>query len=111
MKCPRCHHHSETGAEFCEECAAPFTQVCAKCCRQLSPTATFCPECANPTGLPPASPPAQRFDSPSSYTPQHLAEKILTSKSALGGKRLFTLSVEPSSRPDSAATPGRSASS
>src|SRR5262249_52710027 len=28
-----------------------------------------------------------RFDSPESYTPKHLAEKILTSKSALEGER------------------------
>jgi class 3 adenylate cyclase len=32
-------------------------------------------------------PPAQRFDSPEFYTPRHLAEKILTSKSALEGER------------------------
>jgi hypothetical protein len=32
-------------------------------------------------------PPAQRFDVPDAYTPKHLAEKILTSKSALEGER------------------------
>jgi zinc ribbon protein len=63
--------------------------VCAKCGRPLSPTAKFCPECAHPTGLPAAPPPKQRFDSPESYTytPKHLAEKILMSKSALEGER------------------------
>jgi class 3 adenylate cyclase len=30
---------------------------------------------------------AQRFISPESYTPKHLAEKILASKSALEGER------------------------
>jgi len=35
----------------------------------------------------PNRPTAQRFDSPQSYTPRHLAEKILTSKSALEGER------------------------
>ena len=31
--------------------------------------------------------PADRFPSPESYTPKHLAERILTSKAALEGER------------------------
>jgi class 3 adenylate cyclase len=53
----------------------------------LSATAKFCPACAHPTGLSATTPAAQRFGSPESYTPKHLAEKILTSKSALEGER------------------------
>jgi class 3 adenylate cyclase/tetratricopeptide (TPR) repeat protein len=53
----------------------------------LSVAAKFCPRCAHPTSLSAAPRPAQRFDSPESYTPKHLAEKILTSKSALEGER------------------------
>jgi hypothetical protein len=87
MKCPRCQHANEPGANFCEECAASLPQACAQCGRPLSATAKFCPERAHPTGLSAAPPPAQRFDSPESYTPKHLAEKILTSKSALEGER------------------------
>jgi Adenylate and Guanylate cyclase catalytic domain/Double zinc ribbon len=87
MKCPRCQYANEAGAKFCEECAAPLARACAKCGRPLSPTARFCPECAHPTGLSAAPPPAQRFDSPESYTPKHLAAKILTSRSALEGER------------------------
>src|SRR5215831_17258699 len=87
MRCLRCQHENEADAKFCEECAAPLARACAKCGRQLTPAAKFCPECAHPTGLSPAPPPAQRFDSPESYTPKHLAEKILTSKAALEGER------------------------
>jgi class 3 adenylate cyclase/predicted ATPase len=87
MKCPRCQRENEAGAKFCEECATPLARACAKCGRPLSPTAKFCPECAHPTGLSAAPPSAPRFDSPESYTPRHLAEKILTSKSALEGER------------------------
>jgi class 3 adenylate cyclase len=87
MTCPRCRHENEAGAKFCEECATPLARACAKCGRPLSPTAKFCPECAHPTGLSAAPPAAQRFDSPGSYTPKHLAEKILTSKTALEGER------------------------
>src|SRR5262249_11822889 len=87
MQCPRCQRANEAGAKFCEECAAPLAGACAKCGRQLSPTAKFCPECAHPTGLSTAPPPAQRFGSPQSYTPKHLAERILTSKSSVEGER------------------------
>src|SRR2546426_689188 len=87
MPCPRCQHENEAGAKFCEECAAPLARACGKCGRPLSPTAKFCPECAHPTGPSAAPAPAQRFDSPESYTPKPLAEKIVTSKSALEGER------------------------
>ncbi len=87
MKCPRCQHGNEAGAKFCEECAAPLARTCTHCGRQLYPTAKFCPECARPTGLTPTSSTAQRFGSPETYTPKHLAEKILTSRAALEGER------------------------
>jgi class 3 adenylate cyclase len=87
MKCPRCQHQNEAGARFCEECAAPLARACAACGRPLSPTAKFCPECAHPTTPSVAPTPAQRFGSPEAYTPKHLAEKILTSRSALEGER------------------------
>jgi class 3 adenylate cyclase/tetratricopeptide (TPR) repeat protein len=87
MQCPRCQHENEAGAKFCEECAAPLARTCSHCGRQLSATAKFCPECAQPVSPTAPAPAAQRFISPESYTPKHLAEKILTSKSALEGER------------------------
>jgi class 3 adenylate cyclase len=87
MKCPRCQQENEAGAKFCEECAAPLARTCGNCGRQLSATAKFCPECAHPASPATPAPTSQRFISPESYTPKHLAEKILTSKSALEGER------------------------
>ena len=84
MRCPRCQHGNETGAKFCEECAAPLARTCAGCGHQLSATAKFCPECARPVA---AASSAGHFVSPQDYTPKHLAEKILTSKAALEGER------------------------
>src|SRR5262245_18330073 len=83
MKCPRCQHANRPGATFCEECATPLT--CSNCGSQLSPTAKFCPECAHPVAG--ATPPDARFASPQSYTPRHLAERIINSKTALEGER------------------------
>src|SRR5215831_5544113 len=80
MKCPRNPPH----AKFCLECAAPLALRCASCGTELPAGAKFCFECATPVSAPGSAP---RFDSPESYTPKHLAEKILTSKSALEGER------------------------
>src|SRR5712691_8418868 len=85
MKCPRCQHENPPQAKFCLECGARFAVACAQCGTQLPVGAKFCLECGTPTdshGTEPA-----RFASPQSYTPKHLAEKILTSKAALEGER------------------------
>src|SRR5215467_7366327 len=51
----------------------------------MSPTAKFCSECAHPIGVTVLA--EARFGSPDSYTPRHLAEKILRSRAALEGER------------------------
>ena len=85
MKCPECEFENRPQAKFCEECAAPLGRTCANCGNQLSATAKFCPECAHPVARSPAAQP--RFTSPENYTPKHLAEKILNTKSAMAGER------------------------
>jgi class 3 adenylate cyclase/tetratricopeptide (TPR) repeat protein len=84
MKCSKCGHENRIGAKFCEECAAPLARACPNCGSPVSITAKFCSECAHPLL---AAGPEPRFASPKSYTPKHLAEKILTSKTALEGER------------------------
>src|SRR5215831_16779116 len=83
MKCPRCQHDNPQGARFCEECASPLARTCSNCGTALSATAKFCHACAHPVASG-ASTPSR---APDSYTPKHLAEKILTSKAALEGER------------------------
>jgi class 3 adenylate cyclase/tetratricopeptide (TPR) repeat protein len=83
MKCPRCQHDNPQGARFCEECATPLARTCSNCGTPLSDTAKFCHACAHPVAVGAGAPPR----SPDSYTPKHLAEKILTSKAALEGER------------------------
>jgi class 3 adenylate cyclase/tetratricopeptide (TPR) repeat protein len=84
MKCPRCQQESPPQARFCLECAAPLAPGCANCGTQLPAGAKFCFECATPVSAP-GSPP--RFASPETYTPKHLAERIINSKAALEGER------------------------
>ena len=84
MKCARCDHENPAGVKFCGECGARLESACPACRASNPPTNKFCHECGAPlTG----GPPAAKFTSPQSYTPRHLAEKILTSKSALEGER------------------------
>jgi hypothetical protein len=85
MPCPRCQRENRSQAKFCEECGAPLARSCGHCGAALSTAAKFCSECGRATGVPPE--PEARFASRHAYTPKHLAEKILTSKSALEGER------------------------
>src|SRR5512138_1450715 len=85
MKCPQCQHENPPQAKFCLECGARVTLTCTKCRSELPAGAKFCLECGAPVAS--ATTAEARFTSPESYTPKHLAEKILTSKSALEGER------------------------
>ena len=83
MKCSGCGHENREAAKFCEECAAPLGRKCTGCGAELRPVAKFCDVCATPVAIAPLP----RAADPRSYTPKHLAEKILTSRSALEGER------------------------
>ena len=79
--CPACGHENRETAKFCEACAVALQRVCAGCGCALRPTAKFCDECGQSATGSAAHP------SPASYTPKHLAEKILSSRAALEGER------------------------
>jgi class 3 adenylate cyclase len=83
MKCPRCQHENPAGTRFCGQCAAPLPAVCPSCGASNPPENNFCGQCATPLSKPARA----HFGAPEFYTPRHLAEKILTSRSALEGER------------------------
>ena len=83
MQCPRCRAENRDGLRFCEDCGSRLTVACPQCGGELAPGKRFCGACGAPaTGQSAAH--AARLES---YTPKHLVEKILTSKSALEGER------------------------
>jgi len=83
MTCPWCQHENPAGARFCGQCAAPLTTICSACGANNLLENRFCDQC----GAPQERASAPRFGSPQAYTPKHLAERILTSRSALEGER------------------------
>src|SRR5436309_1195227 len=88
MKCPRCQAENRERARFCRECGATFGAVCSSCGAKVEAGSKFCDGCGAPVDATTApGPGSSRFASPESYTPKHLAERILTSKSALEGER------------------------
>ena len=84
MKCSRCQHENPSALKFCGECGARLAALCASCGAANSPEQKFCGECGTKLSADSAK---ARLPSPDSYTPKHLAEKILTSKAALEGER------------------------
>ncbi len=84
MRCPKCQAENLPDAAFCELCGSTLELACSACGAGNRPPAKFCRKCSAPlTGAPAARP----SGSPAAYTPRHLAEKILTSRSALEGER------------------------
>ena len=84
MNCPRCQHDNPSGVKFCGECGARLESACTSCGAANPPGNKFCGQCGAALVQAPA---AAKVSSPEVYTPKHLAEKILTSKSALEGER------------------------
>ncbi|MBI4560956.1 MAG: zinc-ribbon domain-containing protein, partial [Candidatus Rokubacteria bacterium] len=83
MTCPRCQAQNREGVRFCEECGARLALACPSCGADVTADMKFCGACGAPL---PVQPP-ERFAAPQAYTPKHLAERILTSRSALEGER------------------------
>jgi double zinc ribbon protein len=84
MRCPACGFENASGIKFCGECGALLKLKCSSCGFENALGIKFCGECGKPLAevAKPGAPPDHR-----SYTPKHLAEKILTSRGALEGER------------------------
>jgi len=77
MRCPRCEFENLDGSNFCIECGSALRPRCPRCGLDNVTRAKFCAECGTPlTGQSSALAPAHPQPL-LSYTPNHLAEKIL----------------------------------
>jgi uncharacterized Zn finger protein (UPF0148 family) len=90
VNCPSCNHANRESAQFCKDCGTRFAKTCTSCHTELRAGAKFCDTCGSPTATvedSEAIEPSARERNPRDYTPKHLADKILQSKSALEGER------------------------
>src|SRR5262245_52066056 len=101
MPCAQCQADNPKGNRFCEQCGTPLEARCSQCNTPIRPGARFCGVCgyrlvepetrgqpfvSQPpiTSLPPETDYHSRL---AAYTPKHLADKVLTTRSALEGER------------------------
>jgi class 3 adenylate cyclase len=86
MNCPKCDFDNREGVKFCEGCGAKLELVCPECRATVPPDRRFCGECGHDLSKPEEAKPLD-YDKPHSYTPKHLADKILTTRSSIEGER------------------------
>src|SRR5918911_221285 len=97
MRCFSCQFDNPPAMKFCGQCGAQLAQLCPRCGAENQPTFHFCGQCgaALTAPQPPAADTAGDLEQTSrhhaarrqGYTPPHLAEKILRSRSVLEGER------------------------
>jgi adenylate cyclase len=91
VQCSACSHENPDGNRFCGGCGAALAKACPSCSHSNPPDHRFCGACGAglEAGAPSPSAPAPEAPErdPRAYTPKHLADKILQSKSALEGER------------------------
>lgn len=86
MRCSRCQSDNPAEADFCIECGALMEFHCPKCGAITPATGKFCKKCG--ADLRESKPtPAIDYSQPLSYTPKHLAEKILAARTTVEGER------------------------
>src|ERR1043166_3397056 len=97
MRCRSCQFENPPAMKFCGQCGTQLAQLCPRCGAENQPTFKFCGQCGTALITPP-SPGSETADASAhlsrpletqhqGYTPPHLAEKILRSRSALEGER------------------------
>ncbi|MGO9567682.1 MAG: adenylate/guanylate cyclase domain-containing protein, partial [Desulfomonilaceae bacterium] len=86
MQCPQCQAELPDGAQFCNKCGGKLELKCSACHTANPPDSNFCLKCGHHLRKPKESKPLD-YDRPHSYTPKHLAEKILSTRSSIEGER------------------------
>lgn len=98
MNCPSCQHSNTNDARFCNQCGTALNAGCSQCGAENTPGSRFCNQCGNNLAgeaAPAVAPSSTRSNTsetsnsaaPKDYTPKHLADRILSNRSALEGER------------------------
>jgi class 3 adenylate cyclase/tetratricopeptide (TPR) repeat protein len=87
MSCPRCGSENPPGAKFCRGCGVRLDAICPACTHSNLPGSRFCNECGHQLVADTPAPTTPAARPLVGYTPKHLADKILKTRSALEGER------------------------
>ncbi len=88
MICSNCHNENNDTANFCANCGVKLSHACPNCGTPTDPSANFCANCGYALrSAPPQIQPVHEPVKPSSYTPAHLAKKILKDRKLVTGER------------------------
>ena len=104
MRCPQCQHENRDRAKFCSACGEKLDLSCPSCGTVNEPGAAFCDNCGTALTTRPRAkrgkgkrakrekavahpqPPAPNTQHPITYTPHHLAERILAEREAMAAR-------------------------
>lgn len=85
MHCNACQYENRSEARYCAGCGQALAVVCVACGNRNPPDSAFCDGCgielSGSTAL------GEGHATPQTYTPSHLAQKILNSRAAFEGER------------------------
>ncbi len=86
MQCPACEFQNPEQMQFCGKCGSKLAVSCSRCGFENPAGFGFCGRCGASLNK------AQKnfkidYQTPQSYTPKHLADKILTTRSSIEGER------------------------
>ena len=86
MQCPQCRFKNPDKMQFCGKCGASLAAVCTTCGFSNPADFAFCGKCGTALASSRRESPID-FSRPQSYTPKHLADKILTTRGSIEGER------------------------
>lgn len=86
MICPKCKSENPEIKKFCRKCGAKLSLTCPYCGAETLTEDVFCGDCGHNLRVSKEDPRLD-FDQPQSYTPRHLADKILNTRTAIEGER------------------------
>jgi class 3 adenylate cyclase len=86
MQCKKCRFENPDGMLFCGKCGTKMESICPQCKSSNPFEFNFCGKCGSDLGKPQKAVSAD-YSEPQSYTPKHLADKILTTRSSIEGER------------------------
>jgi len=85
MQCPKCRFENPGEMQFCGKCGAKLESICPECNSSNPPGFNFCGKCGHELREPQDSISVD-YSKPQNYTPKHLADKILTTRSSIEGE-------------------------